>query len=577
MSIVFTLVPLILFIISSYYFNNYKMNETTSYINKISLLEAFLSYLIVVVLFLQGFISVFLLLLIVFVLIAAISLIIISIDGEYGTSDILELETIKNNLVLFGKTILPFYVFLTVFRYLPPYFQIPLAIAISVTIFCLSKKVYSLLLPVYKKIGLHFSMLGPKEYFFLWSSVILILISTLTFDFPKNVVGEYLNLSNNVSYLSVDGFPTTIANNYHQKEILQIDSTELIDSKITDYYYDDTHLYIYTDQNRLVSYNLSTKEIVFNEVIEDGTVLDGGLYGERLHNTFIYYDGYLILLGNKETFLVTPDSATNISNISSYNSMSYYLDNELYIINRFTASVFNIYKFDDGVLSLTESIDANTAGYDNILVISETLFIDINNNYYLYDDLSISFSEEPGTPIYDISKQILYFSTSNYYNTEHHKVYFDDETETISLQREHNYIGLIIDEKIYLTADIESKKNRVEIINDDFEIVAIYNHQELEPFWFQNFFTNSYIGNYQENNETLEFIQIDENYRQTMITIYQLEEKDVYINLPLYTHYGIGIFISLTIIFLTPISHHQGTFTVIGFEEMSKKKKTEKE
>lgn len=581
---IFTIAPLLFFMITSYYFNDKKMTESKSYVLTISLLEALLSYLLVVVLFIQGFLSIFyLLLIIIIILLPILALILISLEGSFGLSDILELESIKNNLILFAKTFLPFYVFLTVFRYLPFYFQIPLAILISALIFYVSTHVYRLLTPFYKKISFFFSTLGPKEYFSLWISVVLILISIAVFQFPANVISENLNLSNNTKYLDIDGFPTDINNNFHQEEILQITpnifTEPYIDPGISDYYYNDTHLYIYTDTNRLIAINLSTEEIVFDEVIETGTVLDeeGGVYQGSIYSKFINYNGYLILLGNKDTFLITPDSATLIADFSSYYTMYYYSNDELYFLNKASESIFNIYKFDDGIVSLTEEIDLEIEKYDNMTCISERLFYEKNNKHILYEDTSITFDISAGIPLYDADKQIMYYSISDYFNTEHIKTFVDQDASAISLQREHNYIGILINERIYYTANLETKESRVEIVNDDFEMMAIYNHQELEPFWVRNFYTNSYISNYQENNNTLEFLQVDENYKEVVLTIYQLEERDVDINLPFYTHYGLGIFLSMTFFFLLPITNHEATFAEIGFDAMTQKNKNKKE
>ena len=115
----FMILPLLFLLASTYYYNEQEMVETKSYVIKVSILEGILSYLVIMILFLQGFISIFFVLLLIFVFIAVFSFIIMSFAGQFGIKGILELETIKNNIILFGVTILPFYVFLTVFRYLP--------------------------------------------------------------------------------------------------------------------------------------------------------------------------------------------------------------------------------------------------------------------------------------------------------------------------------------------------------------------------------------------------------------------------------------------------------------------------
>ena len=69
-------------------------------------------------------------------------------------------------------------------------------------------------------------------------------------------------------------------------------------------------------------------------------------------------------------------------------------------------------------------------------------------------------------------------------------------------------------------------------MNSDFEFETIYNHQELQKFWYNNTFSSSYIADYQENDNKLEFLQIDQNSKHSMITVYQLVERDVDIHFP---------------------------------------------
>ena len=570
----FTITPLLFFIITSYFYNNSKSSESTSYIVTVSLLEAFLSYFVIAVLFLQGFISIFyLLLIIIIILLPATALILISIKGTEWKADLLEVETIKNNIVLFSKTFLPFYVFLTVFRFLPLYFQIPLALLISALIYLAAPIVHKLLSPIYNKITTFFSMIGIKEFFILWITVVLLLIISALFQFPSNLISESFNLSNNVKYLDVDGFPANINNNFEQKEILQIESNISIDSDILDYYYTDTNLYIYTDTNRLIMYNLADQEIIFDEIIENGTVLDdeNSVYEGRIFSRFISYDGYLILFGNKDTFLINNDSVTLISSLSNFYDMYYYLDDELYFLNDMQTSIQNIYKFEDGELNIVQTFDINIEKHEGLLVISESLFYQKSNEYFLFENPDISFEIVRGLPLYDSEKQIMYYSFSYYYSTEHTKVSANKDVETLIIQREHNTIGILINDKIYYTATDETNESRVEIVNDNFEIIAIYNHLELQRLWITNFYSNSYISNYHEEDNTLEFLQVDNNTKELVLTLYQLEERDTSMNLPFYTHYGIGIFISMTFFFLLPKTNHQYNYAESGFYEMTKK------
>ena len=364
---IFALLSFPFFIISAYYFNNQKMIASKPYILLISSLEAILCYLIALLLFLQGFLSIFFVLVVIIILIPITGITIFSIEREYGIDDEFQIETVKNSLILFILTLLPFYVFLTIFRYLPFYFQIPLAVSLTALLFFLSKKIYTPVSLIYDRIAKFIFEMGSLKYIYLWISIPLIVLLNVLFQLPTNVVGNNLNLSNNVSYLAFDGFPTTINNNYQQNEIIQIDSDQFeiiqfdsiypIEFEITDYYYDNSHLYIYTDRNHILCYDLSTKEVIYNIDLETGETHEesNSVYASALHNKFIYHNGYLILLGTNDTYLLTTTDATKISSISSYYAKYFYLENELHFLNKISDTVFEIYKFEDGVISLSET------------------------------------------------------------------------------------------------------------------------------------------------------------------------------------------------------------------------------
>lgn len=575
----FTLLPFFIFIISSYYFNKSKSKDTKHHIFLFSLQEATLSYLIVYLLFLQGFLSIFVQFTVIFLLILILAYFIFIQEKDLDDEWDLQLETIKNNLVLFMLTILALYVFLTIFRYLDPCFQIPLAILITALIFYLSIVINKLLSPTYKKIAKNISLSGPAKYIFLWLILFFILISHLLLQLPTNKISESLNLSNNVKYLHFDGFPTQIQNNFHQEEIIQIHSDYHIDSEITDYYYDSTHLYVYTNQYDLIVYDLSTKEVVLDTFIGNISVQLDDSYrmdDNELYNKFAFYDGHLILLGEYGTYLLTTDTVTKISDVSSYFARYYYQNNELYILNRASNSIFEIYKFNNGEIILTETIDLNTTTYDNLLVISENFFYEENNKYVIYEDSSISFNTRNGLPIYDKNKKVIYYTEvkDNVLEpniTIYQRIDVNGEISKITLDKMHNSKGIIIDENIYFTEYLESDINRIEIMNSNLEFDAIFNHLELQPFWITNIFSNSYIVNYQEKDNNLEFLQVEQNNKNIVLRIFQLQERNVHLELPFYTHYGIGIFIPIIIAFFIPITNYRKSITYISFEEALKK------
>lgn len=574
MTFLFMILPLPFIMYSTYRYNNLEMVEDTSYIIKISLLESVLSYLIIMILFLQGFISMFFVLLLIFAFIAALSLVIMYVEGEFQVTGKLELETIKNNIVLFALTILPLYVSLTMFRYLPFYYQIPLAILVSTTIFFIPRMTSRLFNPIYIRTEVFFSMVGTKELSIIIGGIFLFLISIYMFNLPTNIAGESLNLANNTPYLSIDGFPIDVENNFRQNEIIQIDSTELIDSEVMDYYYDDEHLYLYTTSNKLLIYNLSTKKLTHKRTLENTTVLDDKYsnYKGDMHYMFVKYDDDLILFGNTRIFKVTSNGGIGLLMNTSNNMKHYYIDGQLYLLNEPSNGYQSVYSFQNGKFILLELVGLSTASFESMIVISETLFYVIDNEYVLASDSDISFDIKEGSALYDQKYQIMYYTTGEFF-----KVTSNGTESEIPNNKRLNYYGIIIDNKIFYANHVDTHKSQVKIINDDFDIFAIYSHQELQPFYKTDFYTKQYIANYHNQDNKLEFLQVDDNYKHVVFTIYQLEELDVDIHLPFYSHYGVGILLSIFIAILVPTTHYRGSYTESSFDKVMTKDKEDNE
>jgi len=554
-----------LFVISTYYFNKKKLKGTSFKVFQFSLVEATCSFLVVALLFLQGFLSHFYLLSSLVIIILVVCNILFRIGENKEVKADLQIETVKNNLVFFCLTILPFYVFLTIFRFLDPYFQIPLAILITAFIFYLSFLFKRLASPHYKNIPYYYSML-PRKHLVSWAAIFIIATSFIIFQSPKNIVSDSLNLSNNVKFFSYEDIPTDVNNNFTQEEILQIDSSIQLNSKITDYYYDDYHLYIYTNRGSLIIYDLSTKEIVYETLLENlGGIFsdENNIIDNELHNKFIFYEGHLVLLGLYNTYLVSSGGAVVISDLSHYNSRYYYQDNELYFLSKESSNLYNIYKFDNGAFTLTETINTNNEVYDSLLIISESLFYQENNKYVLYIDESKTFNIGFDNPLYGMNNQVMYTSFYEKVETEYQIIEANSEISTISLRKMHNSIGIVIDDYVYFFDNREPKNNVIEIFNEDLEYHAIFNLLESEPFWINNFYLTSYTGSYQEKDNNLEFIQVEENNKHIVITVYQVIERDVAVILPFYSHYGIWIFIPILIAFFIPITNYRESKTTI--------------
>mgnify|MGYP000854443101 CR=1 FL=1 len=82
------------------------------------------------------------------------------------------------------------------------------------------------------------------------------------------------------------------------------------------------------------------------------------------------------------------------------------------------------------------------------------------------------------------------------------------------------YFGIIVDDKVFYTSYIETSQKRIIMVNEDYEITSLTNHIEKQRFFYGNFFHNSYIANYHNEDDQLEFLQVDENIKHKVITLY---------------------------------------------------------
>ena len=565
----FAIVPFFILLALAYYMNSKKIKDEKIRIFLLSLIETTFAYLILLLLFLQNFYpkTWYFMLTVLLVLIISVVLYFF-LQGSYEDSD-LQIETIKNVIVIFMLTILPFYVFLTIFRFIPFYFQIPLSISLSALLFYLALKTRISDRLFYKKTMSNISFIDDGgKFLIVWGLFGFIAIIVVLFQFPSNTIGETLNLSNNVGYFSFNDLPTDIDNNFYQTEIftLDIDTEFRINETITDYYYNDSYFYFYTSDNRFFVYDLETKEKVFDKQLDLASFVvdeDDILRSSDNYNRFMYYENNIILFARYHTYIVTEDSSTNISEISDYYAMFYYEDNVLYFVNNELSGIYEIFKFENDSILLSETIDLNTTSYDSINVISGNLFYRTSDELILYADNSISFEILSGSPAYDGVNQVMYYTSSTNHSSSYNKVDSNGTVLTFTLDKVHNDRGIIIGDYIYFTNKYSDEINNIEIFNNDFDVDSIFNHLETDSFWVFNKYHSNYIGNYRINDNLLEYIQLEKAQDFITISVYQLDQKDVDIDFPFYSHYGVSIFIPIMIAFCIPITNWRKSIVVL--------------
>ena len=95
MKIIFFLLPLVFFIITSYYFNRRKADIDKTSVIPLALCEALWSYLITIIFFLDGYLTIFGRFALIFMLMLIFGYIVVRIEEKYDRDSYLQIETVK--------------------------------------------------------------------------------------------------------------------------------------------------------------------------------------------------------------------------------------------------------------------------------------------------------------------------------------------------------------------------------------------------------------------------------------------------------------------------------------------------
>lgn len=577
MIIICLITPLLFFAFTTYWFNIRKLQKSKGRIIVLSILETISSYLLVFLLYLQGFYTIFsqaFITLIVFLVVGiAYTYMVKGVDSEWDFQN----ENIKNNFILFTLIFLPFMIFMTMFRFINPVLQILLSILLTALIVFLSVKIKKVFHPFSKKLDTNFSLVSDAKYLYILLLLLVVMFLGSIFHFPFHSVSRFLNLYDTTPFLSMDGFPIDIQNNYREQTTLEIDVDMFINKEGVDYYYDTQYLYLY-NKTHVYVFDIQTNSLYNSfEMGNYNANLDSSIfYG--LYRSFIKHNDDLILLGVQGVFVITPDSSTKISDINSNYARAYFYQDDLYFLSKRISNYYKVYRYSDEQIILDETIDLSLEDFDDIEVISEQLFYKEDDRIISKDDSNISFLYYDGTATYDANNEVMYYVRVNsdlFTYTNYFKVNQNDEVQNIEINREHNINSMFIDNTLYLTNFNEIEDNRIEMINQDFEISGFKNMFDRQAFWVGNFYIEQYIVNFHSTNDQLEYLKIDSNLSHSLIEVVILSQEPVALELPFYSHYGIGYFIPILIILFIPITDYRKFHVILSFEEATKKRDEE--
>ncbi len=198
MNWLFFFLPLGFMLPVTFYMNIKKRTESQLRIACISVLESIICFSFVAVLFLSRIDVPFFIYSILLVLTLTSGLILFwnNNDIKQETADIeqdqdVQFETMKNVIVLFLITILPFYIGLTIFRHLSIILAMVLSFILSSLTTILHHYLTKAIEPIYQKTALKVSISGPSKWLMLLVPAFILLITLFFIDFRQIPLNDF--------------------------------------------------------------------------------------------------------------------------------------------------------------------------------------------------------------------------------------------------------------------------------------------------------------------------------------------------------------------------------------------------
>lgn len=256
------LIPLPLLIIIAFYLNRKKLYKRSGNFYLVTFLEGLGSYLVIVALLLEGFIVNPVLK--VVILLVGLFLIAYSMNNinENNPEWELQLETMKNSIVIFSSTVLLFFITLTIFRFQAFYLQVLFSLLIVVIFNIISIYLKRWVEKTWDKLSYNLSMFVSFTSWYLYAAIVLIFMLIIVFNFPRVAVNQSLNLGNSNAYFGVIDGSTDLVNRYESELLIDLDVEMRMDNGA---YINrkDEYVFIFI-RDELLVYDLKKDELTYS-------------------------------------------------------------------------------------------------------------------------------------------------------------------------------------------------------------------------------------------------------------------------------------------------------------------------
>jgi len=521
-------------------------------------------------LFLQGFFNSILFVFIVLPVGLIIALVYFLYENEYSLliDGIIKIEGIKNNIIILMITILPLYIFMTIFRFLPWYLEISLSVLLTVLIFLISVLLRSKTEAFWQNSKIKFMNSGAMKFVIIWGIFGFLLFWNMVFNLPLNGPSKALNLEQSAPYYVFRDLPADIQNNYKQEPLESLELSSLQEGNNVSFYVLDDYIFInrtnydhgknYIDVYSIVQEKLiKSHELDFNELDDEN---------KNFADSFLYHDGNLYFGDMNGLYVLDENNCTKLSEMNPY----FFFDSDDNLKVLFAQDTYDrqIYDLNGDSLVLDRNLDIDDYNqFGMFTVISKTLFYVKDNIYYLEDDPTISFSNVSGYLEYDKDSKTLYSVTTESI------IKYNNNSETVLLEykyREIEDVGFY-GRKIMVTDKEQLEKSKVIILDIDSEEFALYNFTDNGDNFLDIRNYSEYIVSFQNRDSETTYLQIDKMKDTSVLQIYRVAEKANDLKLPFYTHYGILTLIWIFVGIFIPVTDDIKYVTYIGFDTVTKK------
>lgn len=214
--IIFTVILIIGYIaVLSFHFNN-KNKDNLQLTNILfSIMDTVIVVSILYLSILSGYVFEFFTIFIVFFLLLGLLFFRVQNGDLVMDNYDLKFEAFKNTLIIFTLTLYPFFISLTMFRYLPWIIQILLSI-LFVVIIQYGKKYVRI---GYRKVIRYFEFKirfdGIRRFLYVWGIFGLVMVMMFLFNIPRNQINNVLNFNNHRPIFNfTKGYPIDLQTNY---------------------------------------------------------------------------------------------------------------------------------------------------------------------------------------------------------------------------------------------------------------------------------------------------------------------------------------------------------------------------